>query len=63
MVHGYKLRMASTDLVSYMNMAKIKATKTGLVWKINLDPPGFTGYEVYYIDAGKDISVAKVNLL
>ena len=42
--------MASTDLISYMNMAKIKATKQNYTWTVDFAPAGFTGYEVFYTD-------------
>ena len=50
MVDSYKLRMASTDLISYMNMAKTKATKQNYTWTIDFAPAGFNGYEVFYTD-------------
>jgi Tfp pilus assembly protein FimT len=62
LAQSYKLRMASTDLVSYMNMAKVKATKQNYQWSIDFNPIGFAGYEVFYEDEnGKEISVAKIN--
>jgi Tfp pilus assembly protein FimT len=63
LMHSYKLRMASTDLISYMNMAKIRATKQNHPWTINFSPVGFTGYEVFYTDEnGKNVTIAKINL-
>jgi prepilin-type N-terminal cleavage/methylation domain-containing protein len=61
LVHSYKLRMASTDLISYMNMAKIRATKQNDTWTINFAPFGFSGYEVFYTDENGKHVVAKVN--
>ena len=61
-MQAYKLRMASTDLVSYMNMAKTRSAKQNLQWNIDLNPSVFNGYEVYYNDAhNKKVVVASIN--
>ena len=62
LIHSYKLKMASTDLISYINMAKTKSIKQTYPWRINFNPLGFVGYEVLYTDIkGNNITVAKVN--
>ena len=63
MMDSYKLRMASTDLISYMNMAKTKATKQNYTWTIDFAPVGYNGYEVFYTDnLGVKHTEVKVNL-
>ena len=63
MVDSYKLRMASTDLISYMNMAKTKATKQNYTWTIDFAPVGYNGYEVFYTDnLGIKRTEVRVNL-
>ena len=62
LMQSYKLRMASTDLISYMNMAKIRSTKQSYPWVFNFNPAGFVGYEIFYTNSrGDNITVAKVN--
>ena len=46
MIYGYKLKIASTDLTSYIRRSKMGAAKDNSVWTINFDPIGFTGYQV-----------------
>jgi Tfp pilus assembly protein FimT len=62
MIQAYRLRMASTDLVSYMNMAKTQSAKQNRQWNIDLNPTEFNGYNVYYIDTKDEkIVVASIN--
>jgi Tfp pilus assembly protein FimT len=61
-MQGYKIKMAISDLVSYVNIAKTRAAKTNLQWHIDLDPSGFDGYQIYYNNTGGNkIVVASVN--
>lgn len=61
-MNAYKLRMASSDLVSYVNMAKTRAAKSNRQWHIDLDPIGFNGYQIYYENTGGEkVIVASVN--
>jgi Tfp pilus assembly protein FimT len=58
----YRLRTASTDLVSYVNMAKTRAAKHNRQWHIDLNPIGFNGYQVYYNNTGGvKVVVASIN--
>ena len=46
LMKGYKLRAASNDLVAFVQTAKIRAAKNNETWSINLNPSGYTGYEI-----------------
>ena len=62
LIQGYKLKMAASDLISYVNMAKARAAKDNRQWNIDLSPIGFNGYQVYYNDEnGNKVAVKSVN--
>jgi prepilin-type N-terminal cleavage/methylation domain-containing protein len=42
----YKLKSASTDLVSFIQRAKSQSAKNNEQLTINFDPTGYTGYEI-----------------
>lgn len=45
-LQAYRLKAASTDLASYIQMAKAKSAKENEQWIINFEPVGYIGYEI-----------------
>ena len=57
----YKLKSASTDLVSYIQRAKSQSAKNNVPLTINFDPDGYTGYEITDITSDPIRVITRVN--
>ena len=57
----YKLKVASTDLVSYIQRAKSQSAKDNVSLTINFEPDGYIGYEVVDLNSDPINVITRVN--
>jgi prepilin-type N-terminal cleavage/methylation domain-containing protein len=57
----YKLKSASTDLVSFIQRAKSQSAKDNVPLTINFNPDGYTGYEIKDITSDPIRVITRVN--
>jgi prepilin-type N-terminal cleavage/methylation domain-containing protein len=62
-MHTYKLKLASTDLVSYIQRSRSQSAKDNISLTINFEPSGYTGYEIKDISSDPVRVITRVNFV